>query len=266
MNNNKNSFSPFEKSSDSFDIIITEKEPEFISNSKSSKSSENEKITLKEKIPKNPEISNSNSISITQQQIKNLDLYSLYEYSAVCEFYERSFLKINENIRGIHDYMNELSRENLAEYISNKIEKYENLNNLQKLATLQREYDIDYCMGFLPCDNKDHLLKISDKDLHMNRFFINQNEHRKLFSKINSLSRKVLISLALTTEKYSSEKDVQSKFLEFDWEIKFNNLSREELMEFIFEKSDKFNELDNVENLFNLCVKYGYDLQIQTHF
>ena len=116
-------------------------------------------------------------------------------------------------------------------------------------------------MGFTPCDNSEHKLKISKKDLHMNWFLMEKSEHNQLFSKLNSLCRKVLFSLALTTERFSYENDCESKSLERDWESKFENLSREELMEFIFEKADCYKNLNNIVELFNQCGKYGYDLQ-----
>jgi hypothetical protein len=90
---------------------------------------------LSENFCKEKLIENMKKIQKLNSALSKLDRQKLIRYAYACEFYERKGQQI---YGGLHDYIHNLSNDQIRAYITRKAQKYEELNSLENLEIFSR--------------------------------------------------------------------------------------------------------------------------------
>ena len=169
----------------------------------------------------------------------NLSTKSLEELKPIAQRLENYWYakRGGHIIGGLHDYVNQISKEDLIKFCMKIITENEELINLEKLNSVIEESKPE---------------SQPEPNTESNRVFISLGGlHDYIFRK----DRETLLKWALTAEAYERSKSLKPfKSLE---KSKIFKMPNEELMKFTLEKARKYKEIDNGDELDRLAENFG---------
>jgi HD superfamily phosphohydrolase YqeK len=186
---------------------------------------------LFEQVVNAPQSFLSNDLGITDWAFR-LNRKTLEVFALTCESYDNDKSGKGFLIGGIHDELQEMTNQEIANFIINIVKKYKELDSYAKLDEVSRT------LGFNTATSEVFL----------------QNEGG-LHDYIWRVPREILIKWALTAENHFRVKE--SKEFEGGLHDYIDQLPNQEIIEYIMKKAQEYPELDNAETLDRLSIEYG---------
>lgn len=186
-----------------------------------------------------------------QECLVNGDRKTLVKWALVAEAVLNAHEPNGKILGGLHDYIESLSNEQLAKYISVASRSHPELNNKENMEKLAETYEISH--EHHSDENKNEELKKNENE---NKSFNTRLD--SLFGELMEEDRKNLIGWAFAAEKYDREKhgfhQLEGGLEDYAWK-----LDKDKLVDYITDKARTYPELRDKNYLEFLSRNYKFN-------